>query len=60
MEKVLEDLITNLNMIEVKGKQNLALLYNAIDIATQLKEASTKMGEVAVEEVNEDVADDAE
>ena len=60
MEKVLEDLITNLNMVEVKGKQNLALLYNAIDTATKLKEASTKTGEVAVEEVNEDVADDAE
>lgn len=33
MEKItINSLITTLNQIEVKGKTNLALLYNAIDV----------------------------
>jgi len=60
MEKILEALISSLNMIEVKGKQNLALLYNAIDTAAQLKDAAIKTDDIKMEETNEDVANDVE
>ena len=34
---ILGDIIDTLNAIEVRGKTNLALLYNAIDILTKLR-----------------------
>ena len=34
---VLEAVIGHLNLIEVKGKVNLAILYNSIDALTNLK-----------------------
>ncbi|NCB97928.1 MAG: hypothetical protein EOM36_06175 [Bacteroidia bacterium] len=48
--RILEAVIGHLNLIEVKGQTNLAILYNSIDALTNLKrgiEDSTKKTEEA-------------
>lgn len=35
--KILDSLIINLNVLEVRGQQNLALLFNSIDTLKSLK-----------------------
>ena len=42
MFEVLTDLIRQLNMVEVHGKTNLALMYNVIDALEQIKTASSE------------------
>lgn len=37
--RVLEAVMANLNIIEVRGKENLARLYNSIDALGNLKDA---------------------
>lgn len=51
MLEVARGLIKTLNMIEVKGKNNLALLYNAIDTLEQIEKSFT--GESKNETVTE-------
>ena len=36
MKNTLVTLLSNLNLIEVKGQTNLALLYNAMDLVKKL------------------------
>lgn len=48
--RILETVIGNLNLIEVKGQTNLAILYNSIDALKNLKsgiESSIKKTEEA-------------
>lgn len=42
MLEVINNLIASLNLIEVHGEKNLALLYNALDTLKQLREAYSK------------------
>lgn len=37
--RVIDAITTNLNVIEVRGKENLARLYNSIDALNNLKHA---------------------
>lgn len=39
MQEVVKDLIASLNLIEVKGKQNLVLLWNVINTLEQIRDA---------------------
>ena len=57
MSDILQDLLKILNEIEVKGRNNLARLYNSIDIVEQLL---SKLPETPqVELVEEDATDGA-
>jgi hypothetical protein len=50
MLEVINGLLTSLNLIEVRGSQNLALLYNAIDTLKQMRDAYSKpVAQVPVE-----------
>ena len=54
MHEVVKDLIASLNLIEVKGKQNLVLLWNVINTLEQIRDAyrasEGKEGESNVED----------
>lgn len=55
MEIVLRDLLKNLEKIETKGKDNLARLYNSIDIVEQLISGFQNPKSEEIQEVNPSV-----
>lgn len=56
MREELTKLIESLNLVEVRGKTNLALLYNAIDRLEYLR-ANTAPEPIQITEVQEDEHD---
>ena len=58
LHDVISGLISTLNLIEVRGQTNLALLYNAIDTLNKLKKGEVE-GVAPQEEDDDNMAIDA-
>lgn len=65
--KIVDALITNLNVLEVRGQQNLAILFNSIDTLKNLKRSlenpvvtEEKIDVMAKRETNEKEATNVE